>query len=117
MQNYCSPRKYQHESRYSKYRQIVENENTWLETFNSSVIPKTDDDKYHIVTTQQIGRLDLIANQYYNNPSFYWVIALANDIIDPFIIDAGTILRIPATSTLYGKDGVLNYYDRFYGRY
>lgn len=116
MQQYCKPRKFEHECRYSKYRQIIDNENTYLETFNQSVIPKTDDDKYHIVTAQQIGRPDLIANQYYNDPTLYWVILLANDIIDPFIIDGGTVLRIPTINSLYGRNGVLNYYDIYYSR-
>ena len=110
---YSGPRSYNYESRYSKYRQITENNDTYTETFNQSVIPKSKEDIYHIVAPNEIGRPDIIANSYYNDPSWYWVIMLANDIIDPFIIDAGTILRIPTMSSLYTDNGVLSHYNYY----
>lgn len=110
---YGKPRIYEHSSRYGKYRQLVEDENTWLETVNQVVIPKTDDDIYHIVTKQQAYRPDIIANIYYNDASLYWAILMANEIVDPFILDAGTIIRVPAFISLYTNDGVLDYYGKF----
>ena len=112
---YSKPRRYNYESRYGKYRQIVDKTNTWLETFNQSIIPKSDDDIYHIVSTQQQGRPDLIATIYYNDATLYWVILLANELIDPFTLDAGTVIRIPAKTSLYANDGVLNYYGHYFG--
>lgn len=111
---YSKPRIYEHESRYSKYRQIVDNENTWLETFNQSEIPKSEEDNYHIVTDVQRGRPDLISAMYYNDPTLYWVILIANGLIDPFTLDAGTVIRVPAKSSLYNKDGVLDCYGIYY---
>lgn len=107
---YSSPRRYDYESRYSKYRQITVDNETYTETFNQSIIPKSEDDIFHIVESMQANRPDIIAKIYYNDATWYWVILLANNIVDPFTIDAGTILRIPPTSTLYNNDGVLNHY-------
>jgi len=33
---------------------------------------------------RHLGRLDLLANEVYENPFLWWVISLANDIVDPF---------------------------------
>jgi hypothetical protein len=103
---YSKPRIYKHTSRYGKYRQIIDN-NAYIETFNETTVDKSNNDKLHIVTPQQENRLDIIANIYYSDPSFSWVIALSNDIIDPFIIKAGTTLRIPPIESLYNTKGAL----------
>lgn len=111
---YSKPRKYEHESRYGKYRQIIDDENTWTETFNQSIIPKSNEDNYHVVSDSQRGRPDIIATMYYNDPTLYWAILLANDLIDPFMLDAGTVIRVPAKSSLYNNNGVLNTFGLFY---
>jgi hypothetical protein len=104
---YSNPRVYEHTSRYGKYRQIVDNLNSYVETFNQSLITRSDDDKFHTVLKEQENRLDIIANIYYNDPSFFWIIALANELVDPFVIKAGSILRIPSITSLYTIGGVL----------
>lgn len=49
-------------------------------------------------------RLDLVAQKFYSNPTKWWVIAVANNLIDPFILPAGTTLVIPETAPfLVGK--------------
>ena len=110
---YSSPRRYDYESRYGKYRQITVDRDTYTETFNQTIIPKSDEDRFHIVSPNQINRPDIIAQIYYNDPTWYWVILLANDIVDPFTIDAGTILRIPPISSLYNDNGPLEYYSYY----
>lgn len=40
-------------------------------------------------------RLEIIAHKYYGDEEYWWVIALANRIIDPFAIPVGTTLHIP----------------------
>jgi hypothetical protein len=59
-------------------------------------IPESSSDKYHIVEPLEANRLDLIANKYYENSNLWWMIALANNIIDPSIILEGRLLRIPS---------------------
>jgi hypothetical protein len=41
-------------------------------------------------------RLEIIAHQYYGDEDYWWVIALANRILDPFSLTPGTRLRIPS---------------------
>lgn len=108
---YSKPRNYDHISRYGKYRQILDSTDVYVETFNESIIDKTDTDRFHTVLMEQENRLDIIANIYYHDPSMYWVIALANDLIDPFVVTVGSILRIPSTSALYKFGGVLSRHE------
>lgn len=45
--------------------------------------------------------LDTLALYYYNNPTYYWVIADFNRIQDPFArLPEGVILRIPTFSNI-----------------
>lgn len=76
----------------------------------------TADDKYfygissHLVTddvtfvAHKVKRgdtLDTLALYYYNNPTYYWVIADFNKIRDPFVdLKVGSVLRIPTFSNL-----------------
>lgn len=41
-------------------------------------------------------RLDAISYRYYGDEDYWWIIALANRISDPFVIPAGRRLRIPS---------------------
>tara|TARA_B110000211_G_scaffold93082_1_gene108492 strand:+ start:384 stop:677 length:294 start_codon:yes stop_codon:yes gene_type:complete len=57
-------------------------------------IPLKDNDIY--VVTQTGDRLDSLANQFYSNSSYWWIIATANNIHDASLsVPDGTILRIP----------------------
>ena len=59
-------------------------------------IPLSVDDIYAV--TVEGDRLDLIANQFYNNVDLWWVIVTANpDIIrrDSFNLKSGLEIRIP----------------------
>ena len=57
-------------------------------------IPLKNDDIY--VATQTGDRLDLLSNQYYGSPTYWWIIANANNIHDGKLgLKDGTILRIP----------------------
>lgn len=59
-------------------------------------IPLSSTDTY--VITVDGDRFDTLANQYYGNPSMWWVIAIANTQIqqDSMIPPTGTQIRIPA---------------------
>ena len=79
-----------------------------LSTRDIIEIPKRASDLYHTVLLNEVGRLDMIAYKYYNNPLLWWVIAQANDIYDPFTdMHLGMALRIPLLETLYGYKGIL----------
>lgn len=57
-------------------------------------IPKRDDDIY--IITQETDRLDLLANQFYNDTTMWWVISHANSLNSADIgVEPGIQLRIP----------------------
>lgn len=50
----------------------------------------------HIITVGE--RLDTLASVYYGDEELWWIIALANRIIDPFSLAIGTRLRVPVNA-------------------
>jgi nucleoid-associated protein YgaU len=50
----------------------------------------------HVI--QGAERLEIIAHRYYGDEEYWWIIALANRIMDPFSLTAGARLRIPMTA-------------------
>lgn len=50
--------------------------------------------------------LDALALTYYNNPTYWWVIAYFNQITDPFIALSSkfSILKIPSISSIVFKN-------------
>lgn len=70
---------------------------TGTKYLSSKIYPKilpNDNDIY--IISEQGDRLDLLANKYYQNPSMWWIIAVANNLNDAkFSIDGGIQLRIP----------------------
>lgn len=106
--NYTRPRKYNKISRYSKYRQIIDSGvNIYTETFNKTNVLHSDDDIFHVVLKEEENRLDIISYKYYNTAEYSWVIALANEMVDPFVVNVGSILRIPKFTSLYQWEGAL----------
>lgn len=58
---------------------------------------------------EQEDTLDSLALAYYNNPTFWWVIAYFNDILYPLddikLIDHYSILKIPSIASIeFGAD-------------
>jgi hypothetical protein len=57
-------------------------------------IPITEGDNY--VITVSGDRLDILANNFYGNTDYWWIIATANSLPgDSLYIEPGTQLRIP----------------------
>lgn len=95
-------KEYNKTSRYQILRVIHEDSDMikYLETYNNVIVPESDDDIYHIVSSSEANRLDIISNKYYNTPTYWWAIALANEYVDPFIINEGDMIRIPSLRSL-----------------
>jgi len=66
--------------------------------YDSVLLPNVDaTDSDIVVITIQGDRLDLLANEYYQDPSLWWVIALKNDMTEVDIsMKEGIVLRIPS---------------------
>lgn len=103
------PRMYGKSSRYCNTKRIYDTKfNMYYHRFGDLFdIPETDDDVFHKVTIKDENRLDIIANNYYNEALYWWIIACANNIMDCFNVPEGTVLRIPPLTTLYNVGGIL----------
>lgn len=101
-------REYKNTSRYQTLRVIREIEDKveerYLETYNQKFVPEHPRDVYHVVKSNEVGRLDIISNEYYGTPTYWWAIALANEFIDPFILNVGDLIRIPTLTSLSDID-------------
>lgn len=94
-------KEYSNTSRYQILRVLTDGVNKFLETYNPVKVPEVEgEDLYHVVDQSEINRLDLVALRYYKDSSFWWAIALANDFIDPFVVNEGELLRIPSLVTI-----------------
>jgi hypothetical protein len=47
------------------------------------------------ITTNETTRLDMLAYQYYKDPSLWWIIAKANKLGGSSVVKPGEQLRIP----------------------
>ena len=55
---------------------------------------------YHQVTEADQHRPDLISDDYYDTTDYYWIVLFANNILDPFDLKIGTVLRLPLKETI-----------------
>lgn len=71
---------------------------TWTDPISRNVLgPDILDGVETIEHILNFGeRLEILAHTYYGDEDYWWIIALANRIQDPFTLTAGTRLRIPA---------------------
>ena len=101
---------YKNASRYKNQRTIKDilTNKIHHESWDKQFIRVSSEDSYFTVTNVEIGRLDIISARFYGTPRFWWVIAMANNIIDPFDVPLGTTLRIPVKQSLYLIGGVLS---------
>lgn len=89
-------------NRYAKTSTVYVDDKTLVyDLFVKPVIDTSNADIYHTVEVQQQDRLDILAQIYYGDPSLWWMIAVANNMIDPFVLVPGTTVRIPSISTYY----------------
>lgn len=72
-----------------------------IEWWDKRKIPTASSDIIFTVDAFHKGRLDLIANIFFNEPRYWWVIAQMNNILDPVAeIFEGRQLVIPSKDRL-----------------
>jgi hypothetical protein len=82
----------------SRYQNIgIQKTNTgetiYLPVKYPSLVPSNND--YYIIAREE-DRFDLIASDFYGQPTYWWVVAMANDLPgDSMYAPPGTQLRIP----------------------
>ncbi|AMM44848.1 hypothetical protein SP15_049 [Bacillus phage SP-15] len=101
---------YQDDSRYRKLKVYIDDQARYYHDLPIPPhnFPATEDDTYYKVETQTADRLDYVSHVVYRNSKLWWVAAMANDIEDPDNVPIGTVLNIPAQSSLYGHGGALS---------
>jgi len=78
------------------------NNDTFFGTWKRIEIQDTTEFIYYQIKASDIGRLDLLAYDYYGDPTLDWVIMDFNSIVDPiFGLEIGQKIKIPS------KDQVL----------
>lgn len=76
----------------------------FFETWDPLKVPKDTHDRLHVVTPKDEYRIDLIAEEHYDNWLLWWVIAAANDVFDPIRdLTIGTVLRIPSLMRVFSE--------------
>jgi len=82
-------------NRYQSIPTIKINQKPVYQTVKYPEIPLDENDIY--VTTVQGDRFDILARQYYQDESMWWVISIANSSLsqNSLIIPEGIQLRIP----------------------
>lgn len=91
-----SPAQYKTLSRYTKVPILKEKGKQYHATNRIRFVFSSPSDIYYVVTNMTVNRLDLISLKMYNSPIYWWVIAEANFIFDPFNeVYLGRKLRIP----------------------
>lgn len=92
-----------------QYSETLITKETKKKYLESTIYPKikpTNEDIY-IISTQS-DRLDLLASKYYGDPTYWWIIAVANNLNDASLsIEVGKQLRIPGNLSQ-----VLNEFER-----
>ena len=76
---------------------ILDNGSRYYKPLQYPTIPPTSNDLYIITTAGD--RLDLLANQFYNDVRLWWIISVANqDVVRPdsFGLKPGLEIRIPS---------------------
>ena len=82
-------------SRYNTVRRLMFGNTPRIGTAN---IPKVEDKNSDILLIATHGdRCDMISQQYYGTPDFWWFIASVNSLTSNNI-EAGTQLRIPVST-------------------
>jgi nucleoid-associated protein YgaU len=83
-----------------RYRNIpIIKSSTGTRYYRDSKYPRVSLSSNDIYVITTVGdRLDLLSRQYYNDPTLWWVISIANEDLpqDSLFIPVGTQLRIPA---------------------
>lgn len=85
-------------SRYAGNRVIDSHHyGTWTDpTSTNQLGPEILDGVQCVEHRLSVGeRLDTVAHRYYGDSDYWWVIALANRIKDPFKLTVGSMLRVP----------------------
>jgi len=83
-------------NRYINSFVYSDNNELFFELWDIPMIPFDPRDKYFTIESGEEGRWDLISYKSYHTVLYWWIICLANGVVNPWdIIPAGSTIRIP----------------------
>ena len=96
-------------SRYATKRRLVnENQETFIRFIRSRDLNFSNNDStVHVVSSIEAYRPDLIAEKYYGDSRYAWIILSANRLSLPFALEPGMKILIPSIMSLQGSRGKL----------
>jgi len=86
----------------------------FLPAFRVVEVPEGPFDQYYELGSDEEGRLDLVSYKFYGTTRLWWVLAMANQIKEPYRVAPGTQIRVPSIATIHNN--VLNKIGSVYGR-
>jgi len=94
-------------NRYKTIRRVVTEDGVpYIQNPVYPDIPETSEDIYLVTTAGD--RYDILAQQFYGNTDYWWIIAAANNSTrDSLYIEPGVQIRVPQP-----RNRVLTIYDR-----
>lgn len=63
-------------------------------------LPEAPTDQYYFVDASKQYRPDLISNEIYGSPIYYWVILSCNNLISPLQVVTNLTLRLPSLTSI-----------------
>lgn len=77
-----------------------------IQYYNTSLYPQIVPQESDIYLITTVGdRLDIIANQYYKDPTLWWIIASSNNLrMDTVFAPPGSQLRVPVDLSSFGAN-------------
>ena len=88
-------------NRYNFNYHLTDGTNRYIAFYKRRAVSESSDDVFYQTTSGDDGKLDNISYKFYRTPLLWWVIALANGIMNPLLIPVGTRLRIPSLATVH----------------
>ena len=86
-------------SRYDKFTKVRNDPTDYyrLETFPPITAQELANIPHSVIVWKETDRMDALATDILGDASYWWVICLMNDLVNPFSYDLlpGTLLKIP----------------------
>lgn len=100
---FLEPISYKHQSRYTFIKTLKSLGKQYHATNRLRGMRATGGETLYIVDNSTENRLDKISLMFYNDPTYWWLIAHANNIFDAFTeVKRGKQLRIPPLTSASG---------------
>ena len=86
-------------SRYNNFSKVRSNNSDYyrLETFPSIKTEDLEEVPHNVVMWKETDRMDAMAETFYGHSTYWWIICLMNNLVNPFSYDLlpGTLIKIP----------------------